>query len=919
MCDSPPPLEEVAAAAGARTLWFIGDSVLAQVAFVAGCRVVRRDRWSRPHWAFVRNTKAAGGTNCLAGAGGAGGLRRICEVRAVGHEHATNELPTAAMALRSLAERSLTSSSDVAVVTTGALQAENASHHLTFVRELAELAATATPHLPRLVYVEPLAAHFETVDGYWRADLMATACVPLRRTSLPPALEMARSLLDGAALPASRFVRVPHVWEWSAPLAAAHVGYRAASGLTDCTHYCLGSGVAGAVLDAIAGAVLDKWGGTAARPPAGDRTMGHVIGHAPQRIASGGAAAGPRGSGGTAAGPRGSGGTAAGPRGRRGARRDAPQLTKGEHTGGAATEPSDVGGDGRSIDALEGLGAPLLGVLPSADLMLPAARLPPSRARPSAGPWAKPPPPGPRWRPTALGRAGQKRLAVCMFGVAGVREGKAGRQSGLSTLAVYGAVESHITHVLEPAEARGAFSASVFAHSWAGPGSKIAAAVDHAYGARWLVASSHEHMLTNERVASMLLSATASLRLARDHSAHAIHAPYDLTLLMRHDVYFFRHLPLTAVQPHAVTLTAWCAWNTSQAQPAEPPQQPPPSPAADTPLPQPTPATGDATGEADASPGKRCGALRDGGKYHARSAEEGTHRGRDGEEGGEGAPLVVTDLSSGVIDHLFIGGGALLEWVFGSMLLARTRHLTRHYMLRYVADGSESGGPRLAFGSARSPSRHRHEAMAHWVIAEHLDRLGLTGRGLVRLHPTAVPYVHYGLFRQRHFAADLHHLAHAAADAGPAALCSGEWLCTLERNATREAADEERWRRHAGGGGDVQRRHAGGGGGDVQRRHAGGGGDVQHRHAGGGGDVQRRHAGGGADVQRRYSGGDVQGQAHAKRAAALLRREQRTQRALSRGGAYNASAQRSRGMISGNCSAHRTVASRRACLLFRGS
>ena len=94
-------------------------------------------------------------------------------------------------------------------------------------------------------------------------------------------------------------------------------------------------------------------------------------------------------------------------------------------------------------------------------------------------------------------------------------------------------------------------------------------AVDAAYGGR-LAGSRHERFAvhTSERVTSMLLSITSALRLARGHARRMLHAPFGLVLLARHDLFLFKPLELTGVDPTAFTtayaLLDYCAKRASE-------------------------------------------------------------------------------------------------------------------------------------------------------------------------------------------------------------------------------------------------------------------------------------------------------------------------------------------------------------------
>jgi hypothetical protein len=302
-----------------------------------------------------------------------------------------------------------------------------------------------------------------------------------------------------------------------------------------------------------------------------------------------------------------------------------------------------------------------------------------------------------------------------------VQHGKAALQHGLSVRAVFAAADSHVRQVLEPVEARG-WSVSVFAHSWAGNGSKIALAVDRVYGSRF-AGSKHERfgLYTMERVTSMLLSITTSLRLARSHASRLLHAPFHLVLLARHDLYFFQTLELEAVDPAAVTTPAWCGWQVSK---------------------------------------------------------------EDSEGRGKGCAKLMPNAEDGILDLFFLGGQLLLETTFGSMQLSRMLRFQRTYH-------SDRSTDRL--DTPDDLASHRHSSMAHYVVQKHLAQLGLRARGLAQLHPTAIVYITFGLYRERDIELDASQLPGELLAQGPTAVCDGRILCKAPQNVDRERALERRW------------------------------------------------------------------------------------------------------------------------------
>lgn len=253
-------LPNAMASTGAHTVWFIGDSVLMQVAFVAGCLAYKSSggagwNWVRPAWAslFRRNEKAAGGVNCASSPDSA---HRMCFITAVGHHSS----PTIAHALLSLGQRRLTRGTDVAFVTPGAWRVENASHQQGIVQELLDLIKGSPPGLPRIVFSEPLAAHFPTPDGWWAAGLEEPVrCRALTHRRRPPAHAAVHQLLSRAPLPSDRFAIADGMWAWSASMDSAHPGSAPGRPGTDCTHYCLFSGVAESIVRALARRLHSQW------------------------------------------------------------------------------------------------------------------------------------------------------------------------------------------------------------------------------------------------------------------------------------------------------------------------------------------------------------------------------------------------------------------------------------------------------------------------------------------------------------------------------------------------------------------------------------------------------------------------------------------------------------------------------------
>ena len=212
---------------------------------------------------MASNEKAAGGVNCATHQLGTNGsaTRRVCFLTAVGH----HQSPSVARALVLLGQRGLTQSTDVAVVSPGAWGGQNATHHTSVVDELVSLLERAPANLPRVLYLEPLAAHFASPEGWWRPTLpLPIKCAPQRGTARPASHEAASAILLAASarVPPSRLALVEGVWEWTSRLpVSVHPGI-VAGRPTDCAHYCIWSGVSEALVDAVAAQLRGPWRAT---------------------------------------------------------------------------------------------------------------------------------------------------------------------------------------------------------------------------------------------------------------------------------------------------------------------------------------------------------------------------------------------------------------------------------------------------------------------------------------------------------------------------------------------------------------------------------------------------------------------------------------------------------------------------------
>ena len=267
-------LVKAMAAAGVDTLWFVGESMLSQVAFAAACRARVAGNglgwhWERPSWAFTTSAQGGGAHCANSSTDVSGSRRRICFLTA-----GAGSSLTTAQALRVLASRRLSRITDVAVVKPGAYQVENASRHAALAAELVDLLRAPPERLPRVLFLEAPASHFGTRDGWWQPHLKEDHCWPLPpHPPLPAAFAVSSSVLRAARLPPSRFVHVDGVWRFSVALVDAHPGLvnrtnaggrsvesrRAVRQVLDCTHFCLESGVSDALVDAVEAQLQRAW------------------------------------------------------------------------------------------------------------------------------------------------------------------------------------------------------------------------------------------------------------------------------------------------------------------------------------------------------------------------------------------------------------------------------------------------------------------------------------------------------------------------------------------------------------------------------------------------------------------------------------------------------------------------------------
>lgn len=309
---------------------------------------------------------------------------------------------------------------------------------------------------------------------------------------------------------------------------------------------------------------------------------------------------------------------------------------------------------------------------------------------------------------SAVARHASQRMAFCVVGIAGITSGKASDMS-LSPQAVSETAKTQVRHVLQPAEAMG-LVADVFAHSWSASAPTVTRAVDAAYGSR-LVASIHETLgrYTSERVTSLVLSINGCLQLARAHAMeHAF--TYELMVIARHDLFFFRDLPLGIVDPRAFTLAPWCGWSGPVVTREEGALQ----------------------------RQRRCGVL-------------------------------TRPPASGVLDSIFMGGQLLLEHTFGSLQASRLLKLQADMALQSEALTVPPQTLDRSTGRLKNPKDFK-AGTGHFVIGNHLRHLGFFDRNLVRMHPEAIEQVVFTRYANRHTRLSL---SAAEATLGAERLCDG--------------------------------------------------------------------------------------------------------------------------------------------------
>ena len=150
-------------------------------------------------------------------------------------------------------------------------------------------------------------------------------------------------------------------------------------------------------------------------------------------------------------------------------------------------------------------------------------------------------------------------FALSLFGIAGVHSGKAGRMQ-VSVAAARGAAENTVERVVRPIQALG-HQVRVFGHMWTElQNGTLLRSIEAAYAAAGVRAVLFETpMQTREHVASMAISMSFALRLARDAAA-AEGTSFTQLMLMRHDTWWFAPfvLPPSACVGGALVVATWC-------------------------------------------------------------------------------------------------------------------------------------------------------------------------------------------------------------------------------------------------------------------------------------------------------------------------------------------------------------------------
>jgi hypothetical protein len=175
-----------------------------------------------------------------------------------------------------------------------------------------------------------------------------------------------------------------------------------------------------------------------------------------------------------------------------------------------------------------------------------------------------------------------KEISLCFFGVPGVRRGKAGvaeKQASISRAraaskatqtasAAAEAARNHLRFIVEPVEQASGATVNIYAHAWMNAGAVeagIGAALDRTYAER-LMQTKYEPYRFEHHTLSMVASMRAVLDLASANSSASSSSlssssPSAITILVRHDCFFFRALDVASLSlsPRGVIYTAtWC-------------------------------------------------------------------------------------------------------------------------------------------------------------------------------------------------------------------------------------------------------------------------------------------------------------------------------------------------------------------------
>ena len=153
-----------------------------------------------------------------------------------------------------------TTANDVAIVNTGAWYMGHGERadtaHLQEVQGFAALMSRKLPRMPRVIWRETYASHFDSTDGVFQSTALTRSgirptCTEWNGWEKPRVLQRVHRLLR-----ASEGVELLPLWEATRDLAALHAQTDAlhynTGDAADCLHFCLFSGIEDAVMDAVA-------------------------------------------------------------------------------------------------------------------------------------------------------------------------------------------------------------------------------------------------------------------------------------------------------------------------------------------------------------------------------------------------------------------------------------------------------------------------------------------------------------------------------------------------------------------------------------------------------------------------------------------------------------------------------------------